>query len=73
MDDAGQPAPVRARRAKCRPSQHDDRLMRGGRVKCRKCGDVFPCRDACEHVDCAAATGRALPDWITTNTNGDAP
>jgi hypothetical protein len=51
---------------KCKPSQHDDApLGRGSsRVECGKCGDVFPCRHECIHVDCLIATGRTPPDWI---------
>ena len=30
--------------------------MRGGkRLKCTGCGDVFPCRHSCDHVDCMDA------------------
>lgn len=29
-------------------------LMRGGkRARCTGCGDVYPCRGSCEHLDCA--------------------
>lgn len=32
--------------------------LRGGRrVRCVGCGDVFPCRSACDHLDCAEARG----------------
>lgn len=51
---------------KCRPSEHDDHPLKNGstRVKCGKCGDAFPCRHNCIHVDCIIATGREAPDWI---------
>lgn len=50
---------------KCRPDQHVDRPMRGGkRVKCITCGDVFPCRTACDHADCALAAGRPMPEGV---------
>lgn len=30
--------------------------VRGGaRLRCEGCGDVFPCKHACEHRDCADA------------------
>lgn len=31
--------------------------MRGARVKCEGCGDVFPCHHTCAHADCAIARG----------------
>jgi len=53
---------------RCAPTKHDDKPVgradkRGVlRVKCATCGDVFPCRGKCEHVDCCEATGRELPE-----------
>lgn len=42
-----------SRRGRCANDKHDDELLRGGRrVKCRRCGDEFPCRHACDHTDC---------------------
>lgn len=38
--------------------------IRGGRLACSGCRDVFPCRHDCGHVDCAAATGAPLPEGI---------
>lgn len=41
-------------------------LQRGSdREQCRTCGDVFPCRHACDHLDCRLATQRPLPYWVT--------
>lgn len=41
------------RRKKCRLREHTDVRIRGSsRVRCTTCGDVFPCRTACEHFDC---------------------
>ncbi len=59
------------KRARCKPNDHTDRRMRGGRrVRCTTCGDAFPCRHDCERVDCILATGRELPDWITLAPKG---
>lgn len=42
--------------------------MRGGnRVECTRCGDIFPCRHDCNHIDCILATSRTLPDWVTVD------
>jgi hypothetical protein len=47
---------------RCKPGAHVDVRMRGGKhTRCRLCGDVFPCRHACEHLDCIVATARELP------------
>lgn len=27
-------------------------ILRGKRLKCEGCGDVYPCRSSCEHLDC---------------------
>ena len=52
------------------PRDHTwERLRRGSnRERCTLCGTVYPCRHACEHVDCRCARGEALPHWITTTT-----
>jgi hypothetical protein len=50
---------------RCSHREHDWKpVKRRGpcREKCTKCGDVFPCRHDCEHLDCVVATGRAIPD-----------
>jgi hypothetical protein len=40
-------------------------MKRGGaHEQCTKCLDVFPCRHACDHLDCIVATGRALPEYV---------
>lgn len=40
-------------------------MKRGGaHEQCTKCGDVFPCRHECEHLDCIAATGRPLTEYF---------
>jgi hypothetical protein len=31
------------------------------REKCCKCGDIFPCRNACGHYDCMQARGEPSP------------
>jgi hypothetical protein len=51
---------------RCNTRDHVDKPMKRGsaRVQCTKCGDVFPCRHDCEHLDCIVATGRELPDWV---------
>ena len=49
----------------CSKRQHDWQPMRrGAREQCTKCADVFPCRHACEHLDCIVATSREMPDWV---------
>jgi hypothetical protein len=54
-----------ARKPKCKHREHDWQPMKrgGAREQCTKCQDVFPCRHACEHLDCCAATGREMPEW----------
>jgi len=55
------------RRKKCPITKHTDRPIRGSsRVKCSTCGDVFPCRKPCTHIDCLMELGELsrLPDWI---------
>lgn len=52
---------------RCSKSAHDWKpTKRRGpcREKCTKCGDVFPCRHECEHLDCIAATGRPLTEYF---------
>ena len=58
---------MKRQQPRCSKSQHDWQPMkrRGStREQCTKCADVFPCRHACEHLDCIAATGRGMPDWV---------
>ena len=45
-------------------NHHDRRLRRGQHYECTACGDVFPCRGECPHIDCIVATGRELPEWV---------
>ena len=41
-------------------------LKRGSnREQCRTCGDVFPCRYECSHIDCRLAMNEPLPEWVT--------
>jgi hypothetical protein len=52
------------KKKRCKKGEHQP--MRGGkRERCTKCGDVFPCRNECEHIDCILESGRELPDWVT--------
>lgn len=49
---------LEADRALCHACERVTRWspVRGGRrLRCEGCGDVFPCRHACEHLDCAEA------------------
>jgi hypothetical protein len=53
----------------CRPNDHRWRPVRGGRREvCQECGTSFPCKTACEHVDCCEATGSPLPDWVAATS-----
>jgi hypothetical protein len=58
---------------KCRRGQHRDRVVRGGRrLRCTECGDEFPCRHNCDHVDCAEARtdyefALACSEWGAAN------
>lgn len=53
------------RRKRCTPSKHEDRKIRGSKhVKCVNCGDVFPCRKPCSHLDCLWELGMPMPDWV---------
>jgi hypothetical protein len=61
-----------SKRNRCRITEHDDApLGRGSkRVRCRKCGDTFPCGHACAHLDCMIERDELhlLPErlpWIT--------
>ena len=56
-----------ARKPKCKHREHDWQPMKRGaaREQCTKCKDVFPCRHACEHYDCCAATGRPMPAFCS--------
>lgn len=50
-------------KSRCKPREHRDRRLRGGgHYQCATCGDVFPCRTLCDHLDCIVATGRPLPE-----------
>jgi len=52
---------------RCLKNQHDWKpTKRRGpcREKCTKCGDVFPCRHECEHLDCIAALNRPLTEYF---------
>lgn len=33
--------------------------------KCEKCGDVFPCVDLCEHLDCLDYKDLPWPEWLS--------
>lgn len=51
------------RKPRCKYREHDWQPTKRGahREQCTKCGDVFPCRTSCEHYDCCAARGDAMP------------
>lgn len=53
------------RKPRCAKNDHNWKPMKrgGAHEQCTKCGDVFPCRSACEHLDCIVATGRPIPDY----------
>jgi hypothetical protein len=54
------------KKLRCKNTEHDDQVLRGRRRRrCRRCGDVFPCRNECEHVDCILESERELPEWIS--------
>lgn len=45
----------------CGRNQHQWHLVRNGkRQECSKCGDCFPCRHICKHLDCADARKEML-------------
>lgn len=48
---------------RCAKRDHNWKPMKrgGAHEQCTKCHDVFPCRSACDHLDCIVATGRELP------------
>lgn len=50
---------------RCSPRDHNWKPMKrgGAHEQCTKCLDVFPCRSACEHLDCIVATGREIPEY----------
>lgn len=52
------------RKPRCSIREHNWKPMKrgGAHEQCTKCGDVFPCRHDCEHLDCVVATGRAIPE-----------
>jgi len=54
------------RSPKCNIRDHNWQPMKrgGAHEQCTKCQDIFPCRHACEHLDCIAATGREMPEWV---------
>jgi hypothetical protein len=54
---------------RCAKRDHNWKPMKrgGAHEQCTKCGDVFPCRSACEHLDCIVATGRTLPDYVANH------
>ncbi|HUE39986.1 MAG TPA: hypothetical protein VMR29_10800 [Candidatus Binatia bacterium] len=60
---------------RCKPGAHVDRPLKRGsvRVKCERCGDVFPCHHDCEHIDCRLVKNQPLPDWISVTGTGGAP
>lgn len=34
---------------------------------CSRCGEIFPCKSDCTHVDCKEARGEKLPEWYLDN------
>lgn len=52
------------RRAVCKNTEHHDEPIRGStRERCSKCGDEFPCKRSCGHLDCMQARGEPPPEW----------
>lgn len=43
------------------------------RVRCRKCGSVYPCQGKCQHLDCMYDSGREAdyPDWVQISHDPD--
>jgi hypothetical protein len=39
---------------------------------CSRCGEHFPCKGECTHVDCKEAKGLPLPDWYLENQENQA-
>lgn len=55
---------ARDRRSTCHTCRRvtEWKPVRGGaRLACEGCGDVFPCRHECKHLDCAAAREPLAP------------
>jgi hypothetical protein len=62
-----------SKQPKCRPGDHVDHPVQGSsRVRCVKCGDVYPCTK-CEHLDCILERGEELPEWAGGPPSGDQP
>ena len=53
------------KRTRCAPDKHTDVRLRGGRMKCSVCRDVFPCLGECDHVDCMSVNAKPSP-WLRT-------
>lgn len=51
----------------CSPTEHSDQPLRRGssRVRCVKCGDIFPCFHNCNHIDCMIEKKLPLPEWVS--------
>jgi hypothetical protein len=57
--------------AKCQRNDHDWQLVKAKkgthakRQVCTACGDAFPCRHACDHLDCrdARIDAETKPNW----------
>lgn len=56
---------------RCPIHQHEDIVLKRGsiRVRCKTCGDIFPCFNNCRHLDCCVASDRPLPDGFTFSDN----
>jgi hypothetical protein len=65
---------VTMKKPKCNIREHNWQPMKrgGAHEQCTKCQDVFPCRHACEHLDCCAATNRPMPEWCGDPDNARA-
>lgn len=64
LESGDDPKPARAK--KCKRHEHDYQLVKGGkRQVCTACGDAFPCRHACDHLDCrdARIDAETKPNW----------
>lgn len=42
---------IRSKRSQCRHTKTNTK--RNGTVRCVDCGDEYPCRSSCTHIDCA--------------------
>lgn len=51
---------------KCRKETLWELLRGGKRARCTGCGDVYPCRGACEHLDCKSEAIETHGDFIAT-------